>query len=206
MKTNPIGLLLLAFAIQTASWANAQAANDNREADHVALRSLKDKVVSAIEGQDTKALADCFTKDFALTTVTQNVLTNPAQIQEFFDRMFRGNDARIISLKTEPKAEIPTRFLSDDVGICYGTSRDTYKMKSGEVVEMDVRWTATVAKENGDWKVSTAHFGTDFMRNPVLDKVMSYWKKLVFVGCTAGILSGVMMGWLLGRRGRKVSA
>ena len=120
--------------------------------------------------------------------------------------MFRGDGARIISLKTEPKADISTRFLSDDVGICYGTSKDTYKMKSGEVVAMNVRWSATVAKVGGEWKVATAHFGTDFMRNPVLDGVMSYWKKLTIIACTAAILTGVIAGWLLGRRGKKVSA
>ena len=203
MKRNLIGALLLAFAIQTASWANAQPAGDGREADHVALRALKDKVVAAIDGQDMKALATCFAKDFAFTTVTQNVLTNESQMQEFFDRMFHGNDALITSLKTEPKAEIPTRFLSDNVGICYGTSKDTYTMKSGAVVEMNIRWSATVLKENGEWKVATAHFGTDFLNNPVLDGMMAFWKKVIFIACPSGIVVGGVIGWLLGRCGRK---
>ena len=74
-------------------------------------------------------------------------------------------------MKTEPKADILTRFIDANTGVCYGSSKDTYTMKSGKVVEMNVRWSATVVKENGEWKVAIAHVGTDFLSNPVLDGV-----------------------------------
>jgi ketosteroid isomerase-like protein len=203
MKTNLIGLLLLAFAIQIVPLADAQPADDNHQADHVALRALRERVVTALGNQDMKTLTSCFATNFAFTTVTQDVLTNETQVQEFFDRMFHGDGALITSLKTEPKADILTRFLSDNVGVCYGTSKDTYTMKSGEVVEMNVRWSATVVKENGEWKVSIAHVGTDFLNNPVLDRVTSFWKKAVCATGSAGIVMGGIIGWILGRRGRK---
>ena len=201
MKKNLIASLLLAFAMQTISLTQAQPADNNRESDHVALRALRDRVVTAMDNQDIKALAACFSKDFSFTTVTQNVLTNETQMGEFFDRVFHGDGALITSLKTEPKADILTRFLSDNVGVCYGTSKDTYHMKSGDVVEMNVRWSATVVKENGEWKVAIAQVGTDFLNNPVLDRVTSFWKKAVGIAVPTGIVAGVIIGWRLGRRG-----
>jgi ketosteroid isomerase-like protein len=183
--------------------ADAQPADVNHQADHVALRALRERVVTALGNQDMKTLTSCFATNFAFTTVTQDVLTNETQVQEFFDHMFRGDGALITSLKTEPKADILTRFLSDNVGVCYGTSKDTYTMKSGEVVEMNVRWSATVVKEDGEWKVSIAHVGTDFLNNPVLDRVTSFWKKAVCATGSAGIVVGGIIGWILGRRGRK---
>jgi ketosteroid isomerase-like protein len=204
MKLNLIRVLLLAFVVQTASLADAQPADGNHQADHVALRALRDKVVVALASQDMPMLTSCFAKDFAFTTVTQDVLTNETQVKTFFDRMFHGNDALVTSLKSEPKADILTRFLSENVGICYGSSIDTYTLKSGPVVQMNVRWSATVVKENGEWKVAMAHIGTDFLDNPVLDRVTSFWKRTLVITSTAGIVAGVISGWMLGRR-RKVN-
>ena len=50
--------------ISTIAFAGA----DVHEADHVALRALRDKVAAAIDKQDIKGLASCFAKDFAFTT------------------------------------------------------------------------------------------------------------------------------------------
>jgi ketosteroid isomerase-like protein len=185
----------------------ALAAEDGHETDHAALRALRDKVATAIDRQDIKALASCFAKEFAFTAVNQTVLTNETQVQEFFDRMFRSSDALITSLKAEPKADILTRFIDANTGVCFGSSKDTYTMKSGKVVEMNVRWSATVVKENGEWKVALAHVGTDFLDNPVLDGVKGFAKKLGFATGVAGLVVGLVIGRVLGRgkRGSPVS-
>jgi len=177
----------------------ALAADDNRVADHAALRALRDKVAQAIDKQDIKALSSCFAREFAFTTVNQTTLTNAVQMEDFFDRMFRSSDALVTSLKTEPQADIPTRFVDANTGVCYGSSKDTYTMKSGKVVEMNVRWSATVVKENGEWKVAIAHVGTDFLDNPVLDG-MKQFAKLVGVGAgIGGLVAGFLIGRFLGR-------
>jgi len=191
IKSLGITLLLLWSAITVG----AAAAEDGREADHAALRALRDKVASAIDKQDVKALGACFTKDFAFTAVNQTTLTNQEQVQAFYDRMFRSSEALVTSLKTEPKADILTRFIDTNTGVCYGSSRDTYTMKSGQVVGMDVRWSATVVKDNGDWKVAIAHVGTDFLDNPVLNGVKGLVLK---VGIGAG-LGGLLLGFVLAR-------
>lgn len=177
-------------------------AQTEREADHTALRALREKVVTAIDNQDTKALTSCFAKEFAFTTVTQALITNEQQLNDFYDRMCRGKDAIVTSVKTEPKADILTRFVDANTGICYGTSRETYTMKSGEVVPMNIRWTATVVKENGQWKIAAAHVGTDFLDNPVLSKVAGYWKKAAVAGTGGGLIAGMVIGLVLCRRKR----
>jgi len=191
--------LALVFVSSIGSSIVAFAADDNREADHVALRALRDKVATAIDKQDITALASCFAKAFAFTTVNQTVVTNEAQMQEFFDRMFRSSDALVTSMKTEPTADIPTRFLDTNTGVCYGSSKDTYTMKSGQVVEMNIRWSATVVKENGEWKIAVAHIGTDFLNNPVLDGVKAFVKKIGFGAGLGGLLVGGLLGVMIGR-------
>ncbi len=195
MKSYFAGITLTLALLLQAGSAPVFAAEDNREADHVALRALRDKAAAAISNQDMKALASCFAKDFAFTAVNQGVVTNQAQMQEFFDRMFRSKQALVTSLNTEPKADILTRFIDTNTGVCYGSSKDTYTMKSGQVVEMNVRWSATVVKENGEWKVAIAHVGTDFLDNPVLTGLNSFWKK----ASTGTLIGGLVIGIVIGR-------
>jgi ketosteroid isomerase-like protein len=193
--------LSLAFVVMSSIQSStvAFAAADGHEADHVALRALRDKVATAIDKQDIKGLASCFAKDFAFTAVNQTVLTNEAQMQDFFDRMFKSSDALITGLKTEPTADIKTRFVDANTGVCYGSSKDTYTMKSGEVVEMNVRWSATVVKENGEWKVALAHVGADFLNNPVLDGAKALVKKTGIGAGVGGLLAGGILGFMIGR-------
>ena len=196
LKTLSLAFVFLAF-IQSSTVALAAA--DGHEADHIALRALRDKAATAINKQDIKGLASCFAKDFVFTAVNQTVLTNEAQMQVFFDRMFKSSDALVISLKTEPTADILTRFVDANTGVCYGSSKDTYTLKSGETVEMNVRWSATVVKENGEWKVALAHVGADFLNNPVLDGAKALLKKVGIGAGVGGLLAGGILGFMMGR-------
>lgn len=196
---NRLGLVLV-MMIGIGGNLGAFAAEDNREADHVALRALREKVATAIDKQDVKALASCFARQFAFTTVDQTVVTSEAELQTYFDRMFRSKDALVTSMKTEPTADILTRFVDANTGVCYGSTKDTYTMRSGKVVEMNVRWSATLVKENGEWKIALAHAGTDFLANPVLDQMTQFTKTVGLVAALGGLLVGLLLGWRAGRR------
>jgi ketosteroid isomerase-like protein len=174
------------------------ATEPNREADHAALRQLRDKAATAINNLDGNALAPCFAKEFAFTTVTQAILTNQAQVRDYFDRMFRSPDALVTGMKTEPTADILTRFIDQNTGVCFGSTKDTYTLKSGEAVTMTNRWSATVVKENGEWKVATAHVGTDFLDNPVLDRAAASARKLAIGAGAGGLVVGIILGRLAG--------
>jgi hypothetical protein len=114
--------------------------------------------------------------------------------------MFHSKSALISSLKTEPKADIPARFIDANTAICYGSSQDIYTLSSGKVVEMDVRWSATVVKENGIWKVALAHVGTDFLDNPVLNGIRGATKIVGLVAAAGGLVAGLVIGWIVFRR------
>jgi len=200
MKTARIPALLMLLVMQTTL-----AAPDTitRDADHAALRQLRDKLVAAINRQDGAALAPCFTKEFAFTTVTQETLTTREQVEAYFERMFRATDAPLRGMSTEPTSDIMTRFIDENTGVCYGQTKDTYTLKSGDVATMHNRWSATVVKEDGQWKVATAHVGTDFLHNPVLDRAAAFARNLTLgtgLGC---LIVGVVLGRWLGARNKQ---
>jgi ketosteroid isomerase-like protein len=199
MKTTKVvPLLALLISYQTIVAPNLGAAETNREADHTALRQLRDKAVAAINNLDGKALAPCFAKEFAFTTVNQTVITNQAQFQEFFDRTFHSPETLVTGIKTEATADILTQFIDENTGVCYGSTKDTYTLKSGGTVTMNNRWSATVVKENGEWKAALVHVGTDFMNNPVLDRAAAAAKKLALGVGIGGLILGLILGRLMG--------
>jgi uncharacterized protein (TIGR02246 family) len=194
MKTiKVISLLALLISYQILATTGLRAAETNHEADHAALRQLRDKAAAAINNLDGQALATCFAKEFVFTTVNQTVITNQTQFQEFFDRMFHAPNALVTGMKAEATADILTRFIDENTGVCYGSTKDTYTLKSGGAVTMNNRWSATVVRENGEWKVAVVHVGTDFMNNPVLDRAAVFAKKLALGSGLGGLVLGIIL-------------
>jgi ketosteroid isomerase-like protein len=157
----------------------AADATPGREADHQELRALRETVAGAMDALDTKTLASCLARTFVLTMVDQTCVTNAAQIDAFYDRIFRADDAPLAKMQVKPVADDLTRFVGPDAGYCYGSSVETYTMKNGRAFTMTNRWTAVVVKEEGAWKIAALHSGINFMDNPVLAaRSMSCWRRL----------------------------
>jgi ketosteroid isomerase-like protein len=171
-------LAAVLVSLGLASFCLAQGAT-NRDADHDALRGLMKKVVQAINERDMKVLGACFAKEFVFTAIDQTVITNEEQLKAFNDKIFAGKDAPMKKIEIKPEADTLTKFLADNVGYCVGKSTETYTMKDNRAFTMVNRWTATVVKEGGEWKIAAVHSGVNFMDNPILTaKSMSFWHKV----------------------------
>ncbi|MDR1282462.1 MAG: SgcJ/EcaC family oxidoreductase [Opitutaceae bacterium] len=203
MKTTLVlaSLFALALIVPAGRAQTPASATANRDADHEALRALRDRAVAAINNADLAALAACFTTDFAFTAVDQTVITGEEQLREFHDRMFRSPAALVTGMKTQAQADILTRFIDTNTGVCHGTTTDTYDMRrGGHQVTMTSRWTATVVRQpDGAWKVATLHVGTNFLDNPVLKRVTSVTRKLACGALVLGAAFGLFLGLLVGR-------
>jgi ketosteroid isomerase-like protein len=177
----------------------ALAGEPNRDTDIIDIMALREKVATAISRQDTRMLMECLARDFAFTAVNQVLVTNETQLEELFERMFRSDKSVLISLKADLKLDIPPRFLDANTGMCHGSSRDICFMRSGKEVEMDTRWSATLVKESGNWRVAMLHVGVDFLDNPVLDGLEKYASYFGIGAGIGGVLLGLSLGALVSR-------
>jgi ketosteroid isomerase-like protein len=196
MRINAFHLSTVTLTIMMLFCLSAFAAEE-RVADHAALRALRDKAADAINRQDMPTLATCLADEFAFTTIDQMLTTNKAQLVAHYDRMLKGPDAILTSMKTEPKADVPTRFLGDNAGYCFGTAIETYTLKNGVVSVWTNRWTALVVKQNGEWKAAAVHAGANFLDNPLLTRVEAGGKKLAIGAALIGLLVGLVLGRVL---------
>ena len=193
-----IALLIGCFMLQPVFGAEEAS----READHEALRSLRQKAVDALNNLDLDALASIMAKDFVFTTIDGTVLTNQADMKAYYDRMFAGKDAPLASIKIEAEATILTRFIDEKTGWNYGTARETYSLRNGDEVTLQTKWTATVVKEGENWKIGAVHIGINVLENPILSKAKSVGKTLGFSAGLAGLCIGFLICLVVRRKKR----
>lgn len=179
MKSMCRMLAMLLMLLPVGRAIAADGASDGRGEDHAALRALLTRVTQAVNDQNVDALTACFTKKFVFTTVDQSVLTDTLSIRNYYDKMIHVKNSPVTGYKVSPEADVLTVFIDGNTGYCYGTSDDAYTLrKGGRTVHMQCRWTATVVKEDGEWKMATVHTGVNVMDNTVLRvRTLSWWRK-----------------------------
>mgnify|MGYP006298482361 CR=1 FL=1 len=179
MRANKWFNVVLCALVLSVGSAASEVRAETREADHEALRALKQKVTEAIVAQDADKIVACFAKHFVFTTVDQRVITSKKGVREYYHEMIDGPDAPIAEIAIKAEADDLTRFIDANTGVCVGRSDEAYTLKDGKVFHMKARWTATVVKEDGQWKIAAAHVGVNVLDNPVLDaRSMGFWKRI----------------------------
>ena len=201
MLTRPLTITLV-----TAIWALVHlaggpvAAQDARQQDHEALRALRDTVAKAISAKDFDALGRVLHKDFVLVTVDQRKFKTLPEFKAYWEGLLVGPQAVLRSITLKPETDDLTRFLAEDVGIAHGTSTDTYEFTGGDRRVMKVRWTGVVQKADGQWKLVSAHVGTDLFDNPVLEAAKRSGTWTAAGALAVGLVVGGVVGVIAGRR------
>jgi hypothetical protein len=88
-----------------------------------------------------------------------------------------------------------TILYGDNMGICYGSSDEHFKLATGKDLDVKGRWSATVVKENGRWVIACMHASTNLFDNVMLDLA----KKVAIIAGIICLVAGLVVGWLLGR-------
>jgi ketosteroid isomerase-like protein len=170
--------------------------------EHEALRELNRKTITAINQVDFKALEEVFTKPFDLTFADQSTIHSIDELKTYYQEM--TTQGGMASIQFSPSVDQLTRFISDTVGIARGSSKDVFTRKDGKNLELESRWTATVVKTNGEWKISALHAGINLMDNAVLRLVTKELKKGTMFLAIITALIGFGIGFFFGRCRKKL--
>jgi hypothetical protein len=170
------------------------------EQDHEELRLLLRSARDAANAKNFDALKPLFYDKFTITTVDQQVFTDLDKFKAYFASMFSGDKAPLKSITFNPEADALTEFVGDNIGVSHGTSTDTYAFSDGDTRTMTSRWTATLIKDNGKWKILNLHFGTNLLDNPVVNTMKSSLYKVGGIAGVVGLIVGFGLAWVMRRR------
>ena len=197
-------LMLLAIVQSHAAFAQAPPSD---EADRAQLRQLLASLTKTINERRYDDVARFFHKEFTATLINQEVAETPEQISAYFRKWITGKNALIRKLTVAPVVEGSTRIYDGRFAVAHGRDKETYELSTGQTYDMVTRWTASLIKDNGQWKITSFHAGVNFLDNPVL---AAAGKSSIYLAAAGGI-AGLFAGWLgmylwCGRRRKKPAA
>lgn len=200
MKTLLVKRVLL--CVSAALVAAASALAEERQQDHEELRAMLKTATEGMTSKNLDALAPLFYSKFSITTVDQKVFTNLADFKAYYENLYNSERAPLKSIVFKPEADALTEFVGENIGLSHGTSTDTYTFSDGDTRVMTSRWTATVFKENGKWKILNLHIGANLLDNPVVSSLKSYVYKTGIGAGIGGLLVGFAVAWFAKRNRR----
>jgi uncharacterized protein (TIGR02246 family) len=170
------------------------------EALHNELRKMRDDMLAAIARSDFEAILPYLHPNVVFTPMNGEVSRGPQEIRAYFDKMLKGPNALVKSIRLGVEVDRLADFYGD-TALAFGSSNDQYALSSGMEFQVQTRWTASLVRENGRWLITAFHSSANAFDNPILDKArqlaMLQWGG---IGIVAGALIGVLVGRTVGRR------
>jgi ketosteroid isomerase-like protein len=161
----------------------------DRTADHNTLRAMLIDAEKAINEGRFNDLEKYL--DPNVTVVYQNaeVADGLAETKAFQERIFNKSNGVLKGISSKVTADKLTKFYGD-TAIAYGTSLDHYSFVGGLEMDLTSKWTTTLVKENGQWKVVSLTFTSNLFDNPLLTNAKASAKYFGFGGLVVGLLIG----------------
>jgi ketosteroid isomerase-like protein len=192
IKQNIVLLLTIGLVAPVSLWAQTDSAQD--AADHEQLRALREALTDAVIKGDVEAQLEFAHENIVTTWQNGQVARGTEGLREFLAEM-NGTGERVFRGYTVPPTpDDVTLLYGGDTAVAYGSSVPHYKYLGMEF-DLPNRWTATLVKEDGRWKVAAYHVSSNIVDNPVLDLA----KRSSYLTGGGGLLLGALLGVLATR-------
>ena len=202
-------LLLVAnllHTLPTAAQGDAPPADRGQlEAIHTELRAVKDRLVKAVNAKNVSALLTDVTPDVAFTAINNDTVVGIDNVKIYYDKMLTGSSRFLNDFSMSAEADDLSRlYANNTMAVATGSANVMLDLRGGSGMKytLPVRWTATLSRSNGPWKLAAIHFSADLSDNPYLTALSSFWKWVA-----AGIgLAGLAIGYFIGWRRRRAAS
>jgi ketosteroid isomerase-like protein len=143
---------------------------------HEELRAIRLALTEALKKGDVEGQLAHVHDNVVATWQNGRVVRGHEGLKKFLAEMTEGNKKVFKGYKVPPEADELTILYGDDTGIVFGRSVPQYNYLGMEF-DLENRWTATLVKDEGAWKIAAYHVSANVVDNPVLNtaKRSAYW-------------------------------
>jgi hypothetical protein len=195
-----LGIIGLALALLIPTALLGQPAQPENPA-HQELRQMRDGLMAAMNKGDMDGTLKYLETNVVITWQNAEVSRGHDGVRAYYNRVMTGPNRIVDSFNCSIHPDELTILYGNNMGICYGSSEEHYKLATGSDLNVKGRWTATLVKENGHWLVASLHCSTDLFDNVVLNLA----KKAVWMTGIVSLGIGVLLGLLIGLLRRRAA-
>ena len=185
------------------------------QAIHNELRAVRDAMLDAWKRRDIDALLSHVDPDVVVTWQNGSVNRGPEAIRKFYNEMLVGKGSVLSNIESTLAVDDLSVLHGTDTAIAFGTVHDDLSFKksatatfigAGSNIGLDSRWTATLVRKAGEWKLASYHVSANLFSNPVLALGTKAAGRVAGLGGFAiGAVLALLVGWLLWRRKPKAA-
>lgn len=196
-------ILVSSFSISAFAQTSVSAVDtSDRTADHDALRVMLIDAEKAINEGRFNDLTKYFDPNINVIYQNAEVADGIPAVQAFQKRILNDKGGLLKGFKTKVTADKLTEFYGD-TAIAYGSAVDHYTLVTGKEMDVTSKWSTTLVKENGVWKVVSLQFTTNLFDNPLLSIAKASNKYFGIGGLVLGLILGFFGVKLLRKNNKK---
>jgi ketosteroid isomerase-like protein len=166
---------------------------------HNELRAVRDGLLKAANAGDIEGQLAYLHPNVVVTWHNAEVSRGHAGVRSYLDRLLHGPSKMVEKFGAEVNVDELSILYGGDTAIAFGTAQEHFTLAGGHALDLSGRWSATLVKEGGKWLVASLHTSDNIFDNPLLNAA----KRALWWAGGAGLLAGLLGGWLFGRRSRR---
>ena len=191
---------IIYLIIMASLFVGRPAYGAGTEADHIALRDLKEQVTTAINSRDMAVAEKVLHKPFVATVITQDSFNSFEPLKNYFESLYTRTFLGIKNINISAEVDELSQIYEGTYAVARGATHEIYEMKDGRKFALDGRWTAVNTKTEEGWKILAIHTGVNFLDNPVIAAIEESLVWFAAGGFAGGLLLGLVLGWFVCRR------
>jgi len=191
--------VIAAICLATGN-ASAQQADPHAE-DRVRLRAMLAEFEAAINAQSIDRMVANMADDVTVIWLNAEVSRGKDEVRAYYGRMVGHDKAILRKYLTKASIGAPAKFYGD-VAIADGSNADEFYPIARGFFRLDSRWSTTVVKNAGEWKIVSLHLSSNVFNNPLLDEIKADIVKAAVGGLLGGLAAGLLVMYLIMRARR----
>lgn len=203
MRVASVIVISISLSWAAATGQDSETVIDNNGADeqiHKELKELRNRMFAAYETRDLDGLlADC-AENIVITWQNGERNVGHQEFRDFYNEMMSGDNAIVEDISSEFVVDDTSILYGDKTAVARGTVDDRFVLANGSEFLLKSKWTATVVKVDGTWKVASFHVSASIFDNPILDAAKGSLVTVGVIAAICGVLLGFIISWVLRKR------